>query len=335
MRRARILGAGETAFYHVTSRVVDRRIVFDDDAKEFFRRTLRRLEAFMGLRVLTYCAMGNHFHVLVEVPRRREISDDELLERVEGFHPPARARALREEFETLREEAERTGDARRLDAWRARFLARMGSLSAFGKELKERVSRRHNRLRGRRGTLWEERFKSVLIEGSEGALAAVAAYVDLNPVRAGLVDDPAQYRFCGYAEALGGGEAAREGLRRLARIAGRGAEDSWRPTARFYRTLLFGAAEGRGVDPERARRVLAEGGRLSLGELISLRVRYFSDGLALGSKAFLEGVFEANRDRFGPKRTSGARPLRGARVEFACLRDLRREAILPPGGPPG
>jgi hypothetical protein len=65
--------------------------------------------------------------------------------------------------------------------------------------------------------LWAERFKSVLLEGGE-AVAAVAAYVDLNPVRAGLCVDPKDYRYCGYAEALGSGcSLAREGIRTNAR----------------------------------------------------------------------------------------------------------------------
>ena len=44
-------------------------------------------------------------------------------------------------------------------------------------------------------------FKSVLIEEGQ-ALSAVAAYIDLNPLRARLCDDPKDYRYCGYAEAI-------------------------------------------------------------------------------------------------------------------------------------
>ncbi len=57
-----------------------------------------------------------------------------------------------------------------------------------------------------------ERFKSVLVEDQPSAVEAVTAYVDLNPVRAGLVKDPKEYRWCGYAEAVAGSELARKGL---------------------------------------------------------------------------------------------------------------------------
>jgi hypothetical protein len=52
------------------------------------------------------------------------------------------------------------------------------------------------------GTLWEGRFKSVLVEGTGQTLSTMAAYIDLNPVRAGIVKDPADYRWSGYAEAV-------------------------------------------------------------------------------------------------------------------------------------
>jgi hypothetical protein len=61
--------------------------------------------------------------------------------------------------------------------------------------------------------LWADRFKSVLLEGGE-ALAAVAAYIELNPVRAGLCTDPKDYRYCVFAEALAKGSSlARQGIR--------------------------------------------------------------------------------------------------------------------------
>ena len=66
----------------------------------------------------------------------------------------------------------------------------MGDVSAFMKELKQRFSIWFNRSHKRFGTLWAERFKSVLIENAASALRTVAAYIDLNPVRAGLVEDP-------------------------------------------------------------------------------------------------------------------------------------------------
>ena len=91
---------------------------------------------------------------------------------------------------------------------------------------------RHDRY----GVLWAERFKSVLLEGGE-ALAAVAAYIELNPVRAGLCADPKDYRYCGYAEAFAkGSRLAREGIRT---ILGQPETISWNELSREYRKYLF------------------------------------------------------------------------------------------------
>jgi hypothetical protein len=79
----------------------------------------------------------------------------------------------------------------------------------------------------------------------------------------------------------------------------------------------------RGVSVEAAREVLAERGKLSTSELVRLRVRYFSDGAVLGSKAFVEGIFEAQRERFSPKRKQGAKRITESETSFYTLRRLR------------
>jgi len=177
-----------------------------------------------------------------------------------------------------------------------------------------------------------DRFKSVLVEGKGDPLRTMAAYIDLNPVRAGLVKDPKDYRWCGYAEALGGSRRAQRGL---CKALGKPV-DGWKTAgaAAAYRCLLH--AEGRevkdaqnekvvfrGVTAESARAVLAEKGKLSPAELVHLCVRYFTDGVALGSKEFIEGVFEAQRDLFGPKRKQGARRMPESDAPFYTLRQLR------------
>jgi hypothetical protein len=73
------------------------------------------------------------------------------------------------------------------------------------KELKLRVTFYMNKRLGRTGTLWEGRYKSVLVGDCAQALLTISAYIDLNPVRAGLVSNPGDYRWCGYAEAVAGG----------------------------------------------------------------------------------------------------------------------------------
>ena len=98
----------------------------------------------------------------------------------------------------------------------ARFTYRMHNLSEFMKTLLQRFTRWFNRTHQRTGTLWEERYKSVIVESGIAA-RTMAACIDLNPVRAGMNSDPAEYRWSSYGEAVGGGpkgngKKAREGL---------------------------------------------------------------------------------------------------------------------------
>jgi hypothetical protein len=84
----------------------------------------------------------------------------------------------------------------------------------------------------------------------------------------------------------------------------------------------------RGFDKARAKRELARGGRLSRAELLRCRVRYFTDGAVIGGKSFVNEVFSAMRERFGPRRKDGARQMRGLDAaapgeQVYALRDLQ------------
>jgi hypothetical protein len=220
-------------------------------------------------------------------------------------------------------------------------------------EFKHKFSLWFNQRHDRCGIVWEERFKSLLVEGEgcgahgPSALAAVAAYIDLNPVRAGLVKDPAEYRWSSYGEAVAGKPQAREGL---ARCMGMGVEapeetgvrgsdgnasNHWKAVSRRYRVLLYvegqerpggltpGGMQGarRGFSREEVQRVLDAGGRLPLAVALRCRVRYFTEGVALGSQRYLEAFFAVRRELFGANRKSAARNMRGA--EWGELRNMR------------
>ena len=340
--RRRILGKGplESYCYHVMSRTCGGEVFFDEVEKEALRRVIWRMAEFCGIKVVTYCLMGNHFHLLAEVPHRESWlqrfegpqGEAKLLEHLRILYSKTYVGLLRDELSDLRQRGLETLAQQKLEALKKRFC----ELSLFVKEVKERFSRWFNKRRGRRGTLWMDRFKSVLVEGQGEALRTMAAYIDLNPVRAGLVKDPKDYRWCGYAEALGGSRRAQRGL---CKAIGKPV-DGWQRAgaAEAYRCILFDEGREvkdaqnetvveRGVSGESARVVLAERGKLSPAELVRLRVRYFSDGAILGSKAFVEGIFEAQREQFSPKRNRGARRIQEMATPMYSLRQLRQAPV--------
>jgi REP element-mobilizing transposase RayT len=356
--RRRLLGqfGGENSggqAYHVMSRTAGGQMVFGDTEKEAFRRLMWRMAKFSGVEVLTYAVMGNHFHLLVKVPERAKFlkrfegegGEERLLEHLSLLYSKAFLASLRQELARVREAGREAEVQLILDAFRKRFC----DLSCFVKELKERFSRWFNKHHSRRGTLWMDRFKSVLVEDGE-ALRTMALYIDLNPVRAGLVEDPMDYRWTGYGEAVGGSKRARRGLCRVMEAP----LDSWEEKrgsltpAEAYRCWLFGEgleAERRGLEAsgrlkpalpskrkgfskERVEAVLKSGGKLSRADLLRCRVRWFSDGVAIGGKGFVEGVFQGCREHLGAKRKSGARKLReDAAASLHALRNLRVRAV--------
>jgi len=78
-------------FYHCISRVVDKRFAFVGADKEKFRTFMRMQENFTGCRVVSYCLMCNHIHLLVEVPPMPAggLSDAELLGRLRAIYGEA------------------------------------------------------------------------------------------------------------------------------------------------------------------------------------------------------------------------------------------------------
>ncbi len=69
------------------------------------------------------------------------------------------------------------------------YREKLTSLSEYVREIKVRFTRFYNKRHGRRGYFWGDRFKSVIVENGE-TLINCLAYIDLNPVRAGLVTRP-------------------------------------------------------------------------------------------------------------------------------------------------
>jgi putative transposase len=361
-RRPRVLGRpGKSAVYHVVSRTCGQEFLLGAVEKERMRDLIGRVAAFCGVELLTYCILDNHFHLLVEVPGEvGDLSDAELIRRA-GYLYGGKVRPGQPLTLAMVEGALALGGATRA-YMRDLLLRRMGSLPMFVKVLKQRFSIGYNRLNERKGTLWEGPFRSVLVEPSREALAMVGAYIDLNAVRAGIVEDPKDYRFCGYGEAVGRGKLVEYALlRRLAGMgfgveARNGEMEKWRDGSRrgetqekmnaesveaarrLYRLLMFETAtdgssseKGRVLSKAAFWQVDAAGGGLSRGQLLRCRIRYLTEGAVIGSRAFVEDWFAGVRNTFGG-RESGARAMKGGDFSgLFSLRDLKEPIVSKDG----
>ena len=323
--RRRIKPEKGAACYHVMSRTVNGEFLFGATEKEAFRRMMWRMAQFSGVEIFTYVVMDNHFHILLKIPEREKwllrfedkegeesgAGEGRLLTHLSTVYSKAFLKQLRNELKSLRERGMEEAVVKILQRFKDRFC----DVSLFTKELKERFSRWFNKQNGRRGTLWMDRFKSVLVEG-EVALATMAAYIDLNPVRAGITDDPMFYEFSGYGDAAGGSKRARRGLCKALNLP----QDSWESRGLpRYRLFLFdeglsvepeskslgkGKSKGRrrGIKKEARIKVVERKGEATPAQALRKRVVSFSNGVAVGSENFVRRIAERYQDEFDRKK---------------------------------
>ncbi|MEZ7843927.1 MAG: transposase [Opitutales bacterium] len=309
------------------TRAVNGERLFHDREKEILRKIIWQVADFSGVEVLTYCVLSNHFHVLIRVMGDQVVSDAELMRRFRVLCPKP-TKYQTESAKVM--ESQLCAGGVEADAIRRKLLARMSDVSEFMKTVKQRFSVWYNRSHQRYGTLWAERFKSVLVEGKGNPLQTMAAYIDLNPVRAGLVADPKDYRFCGYAEAVAGVPEAKRGMIHVWSDHGVKRVDS---ALRAHRMLIFGKhASGTGLSEmtrERALKILDhEDGHLPKTVILRCRVRYFTDGAILGSADFVRGFTVAWQRERGRKYAPKVSGMRGSNWgDLAVIQGLRRRVF--------
>ena len=172
-RTTRLIINDETAVYHVMSRTALDGFPLKDIEKDFMLDLIRRYSSLYLVEILGFCLMDNHFHILVRMFPEYKFSDEEIKKRYENFYGDERAFAAGQ-IPSLRE--------------------KLSSLSEFVREIKVGFTRYYNKRHNRRGYFWGDRFKSVIVEKGE-TLINCLAYIDLNPLRAGVVERPEDYRW--------------------------------------------------------------------------------------------------------------------------------------------
>jgi len=179
-------------YYHLISRTVLKSFLLDDEAREVFLGILRMLARVYFVRVVTFSLMSNHFHLIVRMVPGEEISDEELEGRFNVYYNEGKQRRNWRPYH-----ARADGE---------RYRRRFSDLSRFVQDLKQRFSRWYNRKTGNEGHVWSDRFRSVMLEGGR-ALLACMVYVELNSIRAGIVERPEDFRYCGLSHLVAGGRS--------------------------------------------------------------------------------------------------------------------------------
>ncbi len=282
MRRCRLKIVHQSACYHVICRITQGQLWLGEGAKIAFRELLPRVAAYCGVEVLTYCVMSDHFHLLVRVPPKAAadaaLDGLQLSQRVGKLYGTDEAVRV----ESLWQDRSLPGMTFLWEAELGMHLGRMHDLSVFMQFLKQRFTMGHNRSRGTKGTLWTERFKSVLVEarsGERNPLQIVAAYIDLNPVRAGLLAEAKDYPHSGFGSACLGNIDSQRGLAALCEAK------NWAEARAHYERFLAGKFTPSETDVTQTS--AAQPPDSSLGSALRVRQASLVKGFVIGSATFV------------------------------------------------
>ncbi len=276
-------------WYHLYARVAGRKGEYplgNHLARRYLVETIRHFASIYFCEVAAFCVMGNHYHLVVRFDAIREVERRELEARAAIMYRGGLARA-------------------RLETWGEaewdRYRKRLFDVSEFMRNVQMAFACWYNRTWERRGRFWGDRFKSVLL-GDERAVLDCVLYVELNPVRAGLVERPEDWAGSSVHLREVGGDGWLTPIERLMNRLGR------REALVEFRQLLYhrGAVPTKGgqarisaevLEREHARGFRARG-------VFRRRLGYFVDGLAIGTEVFIREQLAAMREAgvYGPER---------------------------------
>jgi len=260
--------------YHIMSRTALDGFPMKDDEKDYLLRLMKQFSLLYFVEILGFCCMDNHFHLLVRMLPDSDFTDEEIQRRFKEFHAEAGdgKSFVQEDLPALRK--------------------KLSSLSEFVREIKLGFTRFYNREYKRRGFFWGGRFKSVIVENGE-TLINCLAYIDLNPVRAGIVEKPEDYRWnsIGYHVQTGNMDnflSLDLGLKVFGILDKDARLD-------YYMKFLY---EIRTMNKKRGKELKDEVSKSSVIDRFKSRTRYFSDSCIIGSKEFVRSNYERVKNLF-------------------------------------
>lgn len=294
-RAPRIIVKGEKAVYHVVSRTALDGLPIKSEDKDFMFNLVKRLSKVYFTEIIGFTVMSNHIHLLCRILPGEKYSDEEITERFKLYYNNGE-------------------DKRELMPGQIPFFReKWGKLSEFVKEIKQTFTRYYNKKNKRKGFFWGDRYKSMIVE--DGAtLVNCLAYIDLNPVRAGIVERPEDYRWSalGYhiqtdnRDDFFSCDFGLEGFEIL----------SVKERIRKYRSYVYEAGaldKGKGavIPMEIVEREREKGFQITRSDRFLRKTRYFTDSGIIGSRKFVKDNFDKFKDYLNIKNDRKPKPVKG------------------------
>jgi len=271
-RLARLKFTDRDMWYHLYSRAAGHRGEYPLLKPVARRRLLETIEHFSGIyfcEVAAFSVMGNHYHLVMRFEGEREVAREDLLERARRMYP---GRVAQEGIEGWSEEE-----------WE-HYRRRLFDVSEYMRNVQAAFARWYNRSFDRKGRFWGDRFKSTVLGDARAVLDCVL-YVELNPVRGGLVERPEEWE--GSSVFL----REIEGDGWLVPLGDLVGQQSRAKALAAFRSLLYhrGAVptrEGQASISEEVLEAEAARGFKARGMFLK-RLGHFVDGLAVGTEEFI------------------------------------------------
>ena len=198
----------ETA-HHLISRIAHRVYFLKEDERKDFLEMVRRAADFSGIRLLGWCVMTNHFHILAYLPARERVAEDEVLRRYGVLKGQAALAGIEKELSEWR----KSGDEARVEEWLDSQRRRMYDIGSFMKIVKQWFTEEYNRRNAHKGTLWESAYYDRVVPAVTGELAKCLGYIHLNPIRAAATDEFDGYHWSSFSAFMKGDPTAVCGMR--------------------------------------------------------------------------------------------------------------------------
>ena len=198
--------------HHITSRIAHKvRFLQEEAERTDLVSMIRRAAEFTGIRLIGWCVMVNHFHILAFLPKPVELPEDEVVRRYGVLKGATAAVALQAKLDALHSggaEGEKEAAAC-LDAIRGR----MYKVGSFMKIVKQWFSEEYNRRTDHKGTLWEGPYYDRIVAYKLSEIRKCLGYVHLNPIRAAACATFDEYKWSSYSDFKRGDEIAVAGMR--------------------------------------------------------------------------------------------------------------------------
>ena len=196
--------------HHLVSRIAHRVYFLKDDERMDFLEMVRRTAEFTGIRLVGWCVMGNHFHLLVYLPVPEDIGESEVLRRYGVLKGEKAASNMEQTLLEWRKD-DAFGESR-VKEWIEKQKSRMYDVSSFMKIVKQWFTVEYNRRNAHKGTLWESTYFDRIVRRGIADMAQCLGYIHLNPIRAAESTEYDEYTWSSYTAFKKGDPIGRSGM---------------------------------------------------------------------------------------------------------------------------